>query len=165
MATVQYLVQAVSEMRMYLLRPLFCAWLVLRAVANCDMSLRLYLPLFACSIHNKPVSKLWEWTAVESVPVVAKAMLPSSSAITIQLGAGVRMITFVNTVPISENKCINRWGPGAGCWLYTHAVTCSALSGADASTVLRCPGVRHVYSYSWANPVNKHRHRHIVDPM
>lgn len=61
------------------------------------------------SIHNKPVSKLWEWTAVESVPVVAKAMLPSSSAITIQLGAGVRMITFVNTVPISENKCINRF--------------------------------------------------------
>jgi hypothetical protein len=62
----------------------------------------------SCSIHNKPVSKLWEWTAVESVPVTAKAMLPSSSAITIQLGAGVRMITFVNTVPISEDKCINR---------------------------------------------------------
>jgi hypothetical protein len=76
----------------------------------------------------------------------------------------VRMITFVNTVPISENKCINRWGPSAGCWLYTHAVTCSALSVADASTVLRCPGVRHVYSYLWANPVNNHRHRHIVDP-
>jgi hypothetical protein len=42
------------------------------------------------------------------VPVHAKAMLPSSSAITIQLGAGVKMITFVNTVPISENRCINR---------------------------------------------------------
>jgi hypothetical protein len=74
-----------------------------------------YNPLFSsCSIHNKPVSKLWEWTAVKSVPVVAKAMLPSSSAITIQLGAGVRMITFVNTVPISENKCINRWVQAGG---------------------------------------------------
>jgi hypothetical protein len=60
------------------------------------------------SIYNKPVNKLWEWTAVESVPVQAKAMLPSSSAITIQLGAGVSMITFVNTVPINENKCVNR---------------------------------------------------------
>ena len=60
------------------------------------------------SIHNKPVSKLWEFTAVESVPVHAKAMLPSSSSITIQLGAGVSMITFVNTVPISENRCVNR---------------------------------------------------------
>jgi len=62
----------------------------------------------ALSIHNKPVSKLWEWTAVEAVPVQAKAMLPSSSAITIQLGAGVSMITFVNTVPISENRAVNR---------------------------------------------------------
>jgi hypothetical protein len=78
--------------------------------------------LFVCSIHNKPVSKLWEFTAVDSVPVTAKAMLPSSSAITIQLGAGVRMITFVNTVPINENKCVNRcvrgvgsrWGLGGG---------------------------------------------------
>jgi hypothetical protein len=62
------------------------------------------------SIHNKPVNKMWDWTAVDSVPVTAKAMLPSSSAITIQLGSGVRMITFVNTVPISENRCVNRWG-------------------------------------------------------
>jgi hypothetical protein len=54
------------------------------------------------------VSKLWEWTAVESVPVKAKAMLPSSSAITIQLGGGVSMITFVNTVPISEHRAVNR---------------------------------------------------------
>ena len=61
------------------------------------------------SIYNKPVNKMWEWTAVESaVPVHAKAMLPSSSAITIQLGAGVSMITFVNTVPINDNKCVNR---------------------------------------------------------
>jgi hypothetical protein len=51
---------------------------------------------------------MWDWTAVDSVPVTAKALLPSSSAITIQLGSGVRMITFVNTVPISENRCVNR---------------------------------------------------------
>ncbi|KAF6263226.1 hypothetical protein COO60DRAFT_1267627 [Scenedesmus sp. NREL 46B-D3] len=61
------------------------------------------------SIHNKPVNKMWDWTAVDSVPVTAKAMLPSSSAITIQLGSGVKMITFVNTVPISENRCVNRF--------------------------------------------------------
>jgi hypothetical protein len=35
------------------------------------------------------VSKLWEWTAVPSVPVTAKAMLPSTSAVTITLGGGV----------------------------------------------------------------------------
>jgi hypothetical protein len=29
-------------------------------------------------------------------------------AITMQLGSGVRMITFVNTVAISENRCVNR---------------------------------------------------------
>ena len=34
--------------------------------------------------------------------------LPSSSAITIALGAGVSMITFVNTVPISADRCVNR---------------------------------------------------------
>lgn len=61
------------------------------------------------SIHNKPVSPLWEFTAVDAVPVVAKAMLPSSSAITIQLGAGVSMITFVNTVPISADRAVNRF--------------------------------------------------------
>lgn len=40
--------------------------------------------------------------------MTARAMLPSSSAITIQLGGGVSMITFVNTVPISENRAVNR---------------------------------------------------------
>lgn len=52
-------------------------------------------------IHNKPVNKLWEWTAVPSVPVTAKAMLPSTSAVTIELAHGVKMITFVNTVRAS----------------------------------------------------------------
>ena len=49
-------------------------------------------------IHNKPVNKFWEWTAVPSVPVTAKAMLPFTSAVTIELAHGVKMITFVNTV-------------------------------------------------------------------
>ncbi len=44
------------------------------------------------SIHNKPVSALWDWTAVDSVPVEARAMLPSTSAIKIELGAGVKMV-------------------------------------------------------------------------
>ncbi|KAF6265516.1 hypothetical protein COO60DRAFT_1623882 [Scenedesmus sp. NREL 46B-D3] len=48
-------------------------------------------------IHNKPVNKMWEWTAVPSVPVNARAMLPSSSSVTIELAHGVKMITFVNT--------------------------------------------------------------------
>lgn len=51
-------------------------------------------------IHNKPVNKMWEWTAVPSVPVTAKAMLPSTSAVTIELAHGVKMITFVNTVSL-----------------------------------------------------------------
>ncbi|WIA22778.1 hypothetical protein OEZ86_009732 [Tetradesmus obliquus] len=65
----------------------------------------------ACNfrIHNKPVNKMWEWTAVPSVPVNARAMLPSSSSVTIELAHGVKMITFVNTVPISATKAINRF--------------------------------------------------------
>jgi len=56
----------------------------------------------------------WLWpgldrTAVDSVPVDARAMLPSSSAISITLGAGVRMVTFVNTTPIDANRAINRF--------------------------------------------------------
>lgn len=60
-------------------------------------------------IHNKPVSPLWNFTAVESVPVVAKALLPSTSMIKITLGAGIEFITFVCTVPISKDRCVNRF--------------------------------------------------------
>lgn len=50
-------------------------------------------------IHNKPMNKMWEWTNTgEAVPVTAKAMLPSTSAVTIELAHGISMITFVNTV-------------------------------------------------------------------
>eukprot|EP00882_Tetradesmus_deserticola_P000142 GHRQ01000160.1.p1 GENE.GHRQ01000160.1~~GHRQ01000160.1.p1 ORF type:complete len:682 (+),score=313.23 GHRQ01000160.1:310-2355(+) len=60
-------------------------------------------------IHNKPVNKMWEWTAVPSVPVNARAILPSSSSVTIELAHGVKMITFVNTVPITATRAINRF--------------------------------------------------------
>jgi hypothetical protein len=60
-------------------------------------------------IHNSVVSPVWGWTKVESVPVEAKAILPSTSSVRIQLGAGVSMITFVNTVPISATRSVNRF--------------------------------------------------------
>jgi hypothetical protein len=38
-----------------------------------------------------------------------KAFVPSTSMVRIQLGAGVSMITFVNTVPIDDKRSINRF--------------------------------------------------------
>jgi hypothetical protein len=61
-------------------------------------------------IHNKPVNKMWEWTAVPSVPVTAKAMLPSTSAVTIELAHGVKMITFVNTVSAGAVRTVRSLG-------------------------------------------------------
>lgn len=61
------------------------------------------------AIHHKPVNPLWQATSRESVPVVGRAMLPSTSMIRIKLGLGVEMITFVNTVPIDVNKAVNRF--------------------------------------------------------
>jgi phenylpropionate dioxygenase-like ring-hydroxylating dioxygenase large terminal subunit len=58
---------------------------------------------------NKPASVLWEWTKVPEVSVTAKAFLPSTSMISFTLGNGLSFITFVNTVPISENKSVNRF--------------------------------------------------------
>lgn len=55
-------------------------------------------------LTNKPVNPLWEFTSVPEVEVTAKAMLPSTSVISFTLGAGVSFITFVNTVPIDENR-------------------------------------------------------------
>lgn len=60
-------------------------------------------------IHNKPVNKLWEWTRVPHVPVEVRAFLPMTSAVKITLGGGVQMITYVNTVPIDENRSVNRF--------------------------------------------------------
>lgn len=41
--------------------------------------------------------------------VTAKALLPSTSVIGFTLGQGLSFITFVNTVPISANRTINRF--------------------------------------------------------
>jgi hypothetical protein len=38
-----------------------------------------------------------------------KAFVPSTSMVRIQLGAGVSMITYVNTVPINDKRSINRF--------------------------------------------------------
>ncbi len=43
------------------------------------------------------------------VPVEFKAFVPSTSMVRIQLGAGVSMITYVNTVPIDDKRSINRF--------------------------------------------------------
>ncbi|KAG2424769.1 hypothetical protein HXX76_014193 [Chlamydomonas incerta] len=61
------------------------------------------------SIHNKPVNPLWNFASVPAVPVEARALLPSTSYVKITLGAGIQMITYVNTVPIDERRSINRF--------------------------------------------------------
>ena len=60
-------------------------------------------------IQNKPVSWLWEWSRVPEVEVHAQALLPSTSVVAFELAFGVSMITFVNTVPISATKSVNRF--------------------------------------------------------
>ena len=60
-------------------------------------------------INNKPVSPLWEWTRVPEVLVHAKALMPCTSVVGFTLAHDVRMITFVNTVPISATKSLNRF--------------------------------------------------------
>ncbi len=44
------------------------------------------------NIHNKPVSPLWQWTAVPQVPVEARAYLPSTSYVKITLGNGEGLV-------------------------------------------------------------------------
>lgn len=41
------------------------------------------------SLHNKPVSPLWEWSKVPEVAVTARAFLPSTSVISFTLGNGL----------------------------------------------------------------------------
>lgn len=41
--------------------------------------------------------------------MTAKAFLPSTSVITFTLGQGLSFTTFVNTVPISATKTVNRF--------------------------------------------------------
>jgi hypothetical protein len=60
-------------------------------------------------LHNKPVSPLWEFSKVEEVKVTAKAFLPSTSVISFTLGNGLSFTTFVNTVPVSGGRTVNRF--------------------------------------------------------
>ncbi|KAL0046822.1 hypothetical protein WJX82_010864 [Trebouxia sp. C0006] len=60
-------------------------------------------------LHNKPVNKFWEFSQVPIVHVTAQALLPSTSVISFTLGNGLSFTTFVNTVPISGNRTVNRF--------------------------------------------------------
>ena len=60
-------------------------------------------------LHNKPVSSLWNFSAVPEVRVTAKALLPSTSVIAFTLGAGLSFTTFVNTVPVRPGVTVNRF--------------------------------------------------------
>jgi len=61
------------------------------------------------SLHNKPVNALWAWSSVPKVDITARATLPSTSMISFSLAGGLSFITFVNTVPISPGRAINRF--------------------------------------------------------
>jgi len=60
-------------------------------------------------IQNKPVNAFWALFKVPAVEVTAKAYLPSTSMVSFTLANGLSFITFVNTVPISANRSINRF--------------------------------------------------------
>lgn len=49
---------------------------------------------------------MWQ---VPEVHVTAQALLPSTSVIAFTLGNGLSFTTFVNTVPINENRTVNRF--------------------------------------------------------
>jgi phenylpropionate dioxygenase-like ring-hydroxylating dioxygenase large terminal subunit len=60
-------------------------------------------------IQNKPVNAFWALFKVPVVEVTAIAYLPSTSVVSFTLANGLSFITFVNTVPISAKKSINRF--------------------------------------------------------
>lgn len=60
-------------------------------------------------IQNKPVNAFWALFKVPAVEVTATAYLPSTSVVSFTLANGLSFITFVNTVPISANKSVNRF--------------------------------------------------------
>lgn len=60
-------------------------------------------------IHNKPVNAFWALFQVPEVHVTATAFLPSTSVVSFTLGNAVSFITFVNTVPLSANRSVNRF--------------------------------------------------------
>ncbi|PSC71770.1 zeaxanthin epoxidase [Micractinium conductrix] len=61
------------------------------------------------TIHNKASNPFWELFQVPEVHVTAKAFLPSTSLVTFTLGGGLSFTTFVNTIPISATRSINRF--------------------------------------------------------
>lgn len=63
------------------------------------------------ALQNKPPGLIWEWTRTTNseVKVTSQALLPNTSIISFTLNMGVSFITFVNTVPISETRSINRF--------------------------------------------------------
>mmetsp|Transcript_32024 Transcript_32024/g.38775 ORF Transcript_32024/g.38775 Transcript_32024/m.38775 type:complete len:645 (+) Transcript_32024:157-2091(+) len=61
------------------------------------------------TMKNKPPSQMWEFARTPQVDIQAEAMLPCSSAISFELGAGIKMVTYVSTVPIDGNRTINRY--------------------------------------------------------
>ena len=63
------------------------------------------------SLQNKPPGVIWEWTRTTNseVKVTSQALLPNTSIISFTLNMGVSFITFVNTVPISETRSVNRF--------------------------------------------------------
>lgn len=60
-------------------------------------------------IQNKPVNAFWALFKVPVVEVTATAYLPSTSVVSFTLANGLSFITFVNTVPISATRSINRF--------------------------------------------------------
>jgi len=60
-------------------------------------------------IQNKPVNAFWALFKVPVVEVTAIAYVPSTSVVSFTLANGLSFITFVNTVPISATKSVNRF--------------------------------------------------------
>lgn len=60
-------------------------------------------------LHNKPVNRFWGLFSIPQVFITARACLPSTSIISFTLGAGLSFTTFVNTVPVDDNKSVNRF--------------------------------------------------------
>ncbi|KAL6774148.1 hypothetical protein ACKKBG_A23935 [Auxenochlorella protothecoides x Auxenochlorella symbiontica] len=61
------------------------------------------------TITNKPVNAFWSMFQVPEVFVTARVFLPSTSVVTFTLGAGLSFTTFVNTVPLTATRSVNRF--------------------------------------------------------
>lgn len=83
-----------------------CIWQHSRKSACCHLAIMHSV----LSGHCQAVlaDKVWP-PQVSQVNVTAKALLPSTSVISFTLGGGLSFTTFVNTVPISATRTINRF--------------------------------------------------------